>query len=361
MTRITDVNHFFDISEPKFDQALNKQNLIHALNWYSRNKTYKDSQKYIIDFFKKKYKMSILESHTKNVPSNFGFICRIVSNGGSLSQKDQIWFEEQIDVIKNSSKKKTSTTTTNTTTVVNNNPQERIAEKSSEIIAEIEGFFDDMVCSKFKDIPSVVGTLKDFDTKAIHARKVIDWCKSQRIMYDYVLNTKDAYIKEAWSNFSKTNLKKIISFFDQIILDCQNIIGEAVKTRKPRKRKVKTVDQIVSKVKICEEFPELNLKSIDIKNVLGCNQLWVYNVKYRKVGCYTANDASGLSIKGTSIQNFNEDKSIQKKLRKPEESLKTVLSGGKVALRNFLGNIRAVESPLSGRLNEETIILRAVK
>lgn len=358
MTRITDVNMFFDVSEPKFSDVLTKTDLIHSLNWYTRNKTTKDSQKYIIDFFKKKYKLSILESHTKIAPINFGFLCRIVINGGVLPVKDQKWFEERIQEIKNFSKKKNTTENISTTT---HNPQEKISEKSSECIAEIEGFFDVMIESNFKEIPSAVGVLKDYDVKSVHAKKIIDWCKSQRMMYDSVLNTKEADIKEGWSNFSKTNLKKIISFFDQIILDCQAIIGEAVKTRKPRKRKVKSAEQIVSKVKICDEFTELGLKSIDIKNILGSTQLWVYNVKYRKVGCYIANDASGLSIKGTSIQNYSEEKSIQKKLRKPEESLPKLMSGGKVVLRNFLSNIRAVESPLSGRLNNETILLKAIK
>lgn len=360
MTRITDVNLFFDISEPKFTDTLSKTDLIQSLNWYSRNKTTKDSQKYILDFFKKKYKISILESHTKVAPINFGFICRIVNNGGILPVKDQKWFEEQIQNIKNFSKKKNiAENTSNTTTA--HNPHERISEKSSECIAEIEGFFDVMIESNFKEIPSSLGILKENDIKAIHAKKIIEWCKTQRMMYDSVLNTKEADVKEAWSNFSKINLKKIISFFDQIILDCQGIIGEAVKTRKPRKRKVKTAEQITSKVKICEEFPELNLKSIDIKNILGSTQLWVYNVKYRKVGCYIANDASGLSIKGTTLQNYNEEKSVQKKLRKPEESLPKLMTGGKVILRNFLSNIRAVESPLSGRLNNETILIKAIK
>jgi hypothetical protein len=76
---------------------------------------------------------------------------------------------------------------------------------------------------------------------------------------------------------------------------------------------------------------------------------------------YQASDAGGLSVKGSSIVNFSEEKSIQKKLRKPEVTLPEVLSGGKVYLRNALGNIRAVESALSGRLNDDTILLRVVK
>ena len=74
-----------------------------------------------------------------------------------------------------------------------------------------------------------------------------------------------------------------------------------------------------------------------------------------------AEDAGGFSIKGTSLQNFSESKSIQKKLRKPEVSLPEIMNAGKVTLRNFMTGIRAVESPMNGRLNADTILLRVIK
>ena len=90
-------------------------------------------------------------------------------------------------------------------------------------------------------------------------------------------------------------------------------------------------------------------------------QLWVYNTKNRKLGVYSAIDASGLSIKGSSIINFSSDKSVQKTLRKPDVTLPEILKGGKVYLRNALDGIKAVASPLSGRLNEEIILLKVTK
>jgi hypothetical protein len=90
-------------------------------------------------------------------------------------------------------------------------------------------------------------------------------------------------------------------------------------------------------------------------------QLWVYNTNTRKLGVYHADDGGGLSIKGSSITNFTEHKSVQKTLRKPAEMLPEVLGCGKVALRSIMPNIRAVEGALTGRLNKDTILLRIVK
>jgi hypothetical protein len=139
------------------------------------------------------------------------------------------------------------------------------------------------------------------------------------------------------------------------------LAGESVKTRKPRKRKAKSAEQLVSKLNYAKDFAELKLVSIDPKAIIGASSLWVYNTKTRKLGVYHALDAAGLGIKGSTIQNFAESKSISKTLRKPAVTLPEVLKGGKVALRNILNDIRAAEKVLTGRINTDTILLRTVK
>jgi hypothetical protein len=59
--------------------------------------------------------------------------------------------------------------------------------------------------------------------------------------------------------------------------------------------------------------------------------------------------------------NYTESKSVQKKLRKPEQVVPEVINGGKVFLRNVIDNIRAVQSPLSGRINADTVLVRIIK
>ena len=239
--------------------------------------------------------------------------------------------------------------------------QDRIREKSQECIGELEGQLDDYIASDYKIDASPYGIMHTMNIKSVHVSRIVDVFKRRRIEFDAVLNTDDKELKEAYSNFTKPQLKKMIAYFDQVILDCQKVSGESTKSRKPRKRKEKSPDQLVSKVKVCVEFKELNLKSVDTKQIIGATQLWVYNTKTRKLGVYHAEDAGGFQVKGTSLTNFSETKSIQKKLRKPEVSLPEVLQAGKVTLRNYLDGIRAVEGVLNGRLNADTILLRVMK
>ena len=104
----------------------------------------------------------------------------------------------------------------------------------------------------------------------------------------------------------------------------------------------------------------MNIVSVDPASIIGKNQLWVYNKKYRKLGVYNADDASGLTVKGSTIKNFAESTAVAKKLRKPELIIPELLAGGKVFLRGVLNSIKAKESKLTGRINSETILLRVL-
>ena len=361
MSRMTDANILFSGTEPKFSVELTPLDMIKTLSWYAQNKDTKDAQKYAIDFFKKKFKLDVTKV-IKTRSSTFGFVCRIVSNGGILSAKDQIWLDKEIDKLRDDvAKFQPATIATSQVKPNVINIQDRIKEKADDCIAELEGLLDSMILSGFKSTPSPFAMMSSLNIKDAQVRYIIEWAKTKRSEFDDALNTTDAEIKEGYSNFSKPQLKKIIAFADQVILDCQKISGQAIKNRKPRKRKTKTPDQLVSKLKYCAEFSELNLKSVNPKEIIGAMQLWVYNTKNKKLGVYHAEDAGGFSVKGSTILNFSESKSINKTVRKPNEILPKVESAGKVALRNIMDTIKSTENKLTGRINSDTILLKVIK
>jgi hypothetical protein len=55
---------------------------------------------------------------------------------------------------------------------------------------------------------------------------------------------------------------------------------------------------------------------------------------------------------------FDETKSVQKTLRKPEQQLIEFMKSGKVQLRAFLTNIKATETKLNGRINADVLLLK---
>lgn len=177
-------------------------------------------------------------------------------------------------------------------------------------------------------------------------------------------------LKEGYSIYNTKQIKNKIQALQAVLTACDVVIKESKINRKSRKRKPKSAEKLVEKLKFLKTDDKLGLVSIQPTEIIGCNELWIYNVKTRKLGKYVASvidplgqnrEGSGLSVKGTTITGFKTEESIQKTLRKPEEKLKEFADSGKVKLRTFLDDINAVDIKLNGRINAETILLRVIR
>jgi hypothetical protein len=174
-------------------------------------------------------------------------------------------------------------------------------------------------------------------------------------------------LKEGYAHIKKADIAKYRKAIETVNAELDFIIDQAKATRKPRKPKARSASKVVEKLKFCKADDKYSLASIDPTTIVGANELWVFNVKTRKLGKYVASnvdpkglarDGTGLSVKGTTIIGFDEKESIQKTLRKPEEQLKEFKAAGKVALRKFLEEINTTDTKLNGRCNPDTVLLK---
>jgi hypothetical protein len=139
---------------------------------------------------------------------------------------------------------------------------------------------------------------------------------------------------------------------------CDMLAQEAKVNRAPRKTKTVPKEKLIAKLKFKKTDEPLKLVSINPVDIIGASELWIFNIKTRKLGKYVATEFNTLNVKGTTIVNFDEFKSVQKTVRKPEEKLKEFKAAGKVQLRKFLDDINATDTKMNGRINEETILLK---
>jgi hypothetical protein len=131
--------------------------------------------------------------------------------------------------------------------------------------------------------------------------------------------------------------------------------------RKPRATKEKPAITQIKNLKYKLKDDELGLTSVKALDLVGAEQVWLFNTKTRKLAVYTSESTKGMTVKGTALQNWSPDKSKQKTLRKPDEQIKDLLSSGKVKLRSFLDSIKAKEQNVNGRINIDTIILKIIR
>ncbi len=239
--------------------------------------------------------------------------------------------------------------------------QERVREATFGMTEEIEDALESFSNDPESFDPKafkVVNLLRGKQAKAAHARIIRDFYQRQYNEYLELQEGKCEQLKEGYSHLTKPQVKKIIAFYHEILSACDMLMQEAKVNRKPRAKKSKPVEKIVEKIKYCKGNEPLKLVSISPADIVGSKELWVFNIKTRKLGKYVASEFAELSVKGTSVTGFDEAKSVQKTLRKPEEQLKEFKAAGKVALRKFLEDIKAVDIKLNGRINEDTVLLK---
>lgn len=225
--------------------------------------------------------------------------------------------------------------------------QERVKKATWNIITDIEEQLD-------RD-PTF--SLHAFLTQANASAVAVEAVRKYYIPHLEEVNSKDPQVAEAYGS----RLKFWKKIYTGMIVDCDKLLENKKalpKTRKPRKLKVKSPADLVKKVKYLAKDTSLNVSSIDPQKIIGATQLWVFNTKYRMLGVYNTSSTKGFSVKGTTILNFDPEKSVARKLRKPQEQLKAFASQGKVGLRTFLTNIKAKDSKLTGRINGDTILLK---
>ena len=164
---------------------------------------------------------------------------------------------------------------------------------------------------------------------------------------------------ESFESYSKVEMKQHIAWWERVYKDCELWEANKKKQRKPRKYKPPSKEKMAKKVKYKAEDKDLKLVSEQPINLPGCTAVVVYNTKNRKLGIYEATHKHhGLSLKGTTLLNYDLSTALQKTVRKPQEVLEKLHTGGLQAIKNTFNALSTTETKLNGRLNKETILLR---
>ena len=269
--------------------------------------------------------------------------------------------------------------------------QERIQKRVHEILEPIEIWLDRYVTSPEKFNPDkfkLVDVFKKQQVGGVHARKIMEMYEPQYKEYKDLLilrsknlkfkeitdeednDSEERQLLESYEDVDNEIIQKGIKAFDNIFEACDRMISIANANRKPRKKKEKSPEQLVAKMQFKKNDEKANLESIDPAEIIYAEQVWVYNTKTRKLGHYIAKvldprgmnrPGTGLMVKGTSIKGFDEENSIQKTLRKPEEQLKEFANSGPKKVIEVFDAIKTMGIKLNGRVNSEVILLRAVR
>jgi hypothetical protein len=346
-------------TEPTHNGEISNVEYIKTLNWYNTMSDIKEAREFFNSYLKQNDRLEDIKL-LKRVPDSFipltaAWLCRMAERGYSIKEKDILFIEgrlksafSHIEPVKEQEKKGEVVSI-----------QDRIKEKASDIIAEIEQIVDSR--DSMRDF-SLYEWLKGKQIPATYSSVII------KAYQGWLNELLDAYeggdpdLKEGYRRQTKPEIAQDIVFFSMIVEDAQKYGDVTKKLRAPRKPRTISIDKKIKGLKFQKEDKEFKIASINPEKIIGASELWTFNTKYKTLTVFRAADRGGLQVKGTSIINYDEANSVTKRTgRKAEYFVERVLNGGKIVLRKLteeegIGS----ETPLANRINENTILLKIV-
>jgi len=347
-------------NEPVLVEDCSEVDLAKAFNWYNYVCTPDQSKEFVVTYLKSvKYNKNDLKKINKaKLPNSVGWMCRILTQGGHLPEGYQKRMEDRIRSAIKAVEPVVEDNVEDVKVVVS--IQERVRDKTAEYIGDLEEQLDIFFkTGKLSFDP--VAWMRQKEIKPAISQKIADYYRPLYAELFDAVQGKNADLKEAYSHWKKPQLKTYLEIVKGFIAASEGRATIVRATRKPRKKKEKPASVIISKLKFKTEDVECGIKSVKPVDIVGCQQLWVFNTKYRTLAVYNAMGSSGLSVKGTTLLGFDEKTSVVKKLRKPKEQLQSLVVAGKVNLRKFMDNIKCKPKEATGRINIDSVLVKVVK
>lgn len=333
-------------------------NVSRCLNWYNYMATNSDARDYIKEYFKNTGKPELAKKLSRisdsDLPLTAAWLCRMINRGykpqGSTMQfisshLSNMWTKIKEEPKENNNKQVLSI-------------QDRMREKTHDIIGEVEGLIDDYLYKNEEF--SLYSWLQSNEIPAAYASSII--AKLAPVLDELIeaYDGEDSQLKEGYKSYKKSEIKQLIDFYNTMCEDAAKYANVTKKTRAPRKPRVQSVEKKLKSFKYQKEDNTFKIASINPEKIIGAQELWTFNTKYKTLSVFRALDRGGLDVKGTSIIKYSEETSVTMRTgRNPHEAIKKVTEGGKILLRKIDQELKN-HAPLQSRINENTILLRVI-
>lgn len=348
--------------------------LARAENWYHHMSDDNDHRKWILEFMKSNnFKDSEIKAvartgQTVTVPDEVapnepgcivGVLARLLSLGAPLPEVRK---ERLLKAIRHLAEKGKTIREVEKVEGLPN-IQDRIREQVSNLIGELEQFEDQFFVAGNTNSKNGCNAIADYihkrNIRGVQATRIAEWFRRRLDPIETLLDGKaDDQLKEAYSLYTKKQLKEYHKWLNCLIEACQHQVEVSKKLRQPRRRRPKDPVKVVKSLKYKKEDEAWKIKSVHPTKIIGAEKVILFNTKTKTCTILEASTKTGLSVKGTTVIGFDADKSKSKRLRKPDPLLKAIREDGGIrSVKNAIGLSNTVEKEASGRVNADTIIL----
>ena len=336
--------------------------LVSALNWYNYACDKKQAKEMMLEYLKAtdnadSYKV-IKGVADSNLNLTTAWLCRMSTQGLELNENEAERISVEVERHKH-----TKAAVISNEEAVEDKPkgpsiQDRMLKKANEAVGELEGLLDNFVLNGCKPVKGedAISVLKVANILPHHISVITDvW--EVKLAEFRAAHDSDEEVAEYYANYGKIELRNLVKFAEQVIADALSYVQFKKVAKTPRRKKPVPPEKVVAKLKYQKEFGDI--KSEKPVKILGAKEMFVYNTKNRKLQYYVADQHAGsLYVKNNAVIGFDPVASVSKILRKPDDQLKELMKASKPNSRKFFKEIKAVESKLNGRFNENLVILQ---
>ena len=187
--------------------------------------------------------------------------------------------------------------------------------------------------------------------------EMAEWVELVAVREQKVRSEWDEQLVEGYSNVSKPITRTIVAFFEEVK---GRLLHSKQKAKVIRIRRKRPVDKnkLVRKLKHLPEHRELNIKSENPVDIIGASEVWYYDVKRKRLGVYASEYEGGLSVKGTSIDNYDTTKSYEKTCRKADIQVPAFMEQRKNSLHKYMDSIRGKKMAVKTRMQPNSVLLK---
>ena len=339
-------------------------NLTRAFNWYGYFYGKKDAKEFVAVYLdandRTKDAKKVRAMPDSQMRMTAGWLCRMSMMGLQLDEHEQIKLDNLITELL-TVKEEEVAEAKDETAPAKPNIQDRLREKVSECLGELDGQFDEFIAAgaKLNADYKPVSLMRSMNIAPQMVSEIRETWARKLAEFEDVVAGKDADLVKAYDYMTKNQLKQCVKFCELVLSDCGAYVQIKKVERKPRKVKPVSPEKKAAKFKICAAFPELKLASLPAAQLVDKTEAWLYDTKKRKLIHLVADEyAKVFTIKNNTVIGFNTVETVQKTLRKPAEQLKAITGVGKPAARKTFKDIKATEVAWNPRGNENLVILR---
>lgn len=238
-------------------------------------------------------------------------------------------------------------------------PIERLKNKvQSTVCRDLDWMLDDWINDDVKVVGiNLHSSLKSYTTPAAGLKYVNEWLIRQHSELKGAIDG-DPDCVEGYSHLSKPAIRNRIKELDKMISQVEKYKATHTNARKPRKKKVQSADKQIKSLNYLNESDEYAITSASPVSIPGSTKVYTFNIKYRKLTVYGTDSRDGMSVKGSTIKNFDESQSYSMTLRKPNDILNAIVTKTDKQRQKILDDLTTKRKPANGRINDQTLILK---